>query len=112
MSDLTDLESLTYISSHVVYSLSKTIDKDIPAILQSSLIPLPILRLCYFGDSNVVHRMVCSYIGIRYKCKSYSELVDYRYYVLPYGKNLLAQYLAMTDILYRKLVYIIFNYYL
>lgn len=94
-------------SSHLIYEESITSGLDIPTLIAT--IPLPIIRLCYLGDSSCMHRMISSYIGLRCHDKAYTELVDFRFYCLPYSRNILTDYLAMTDIIYRKQIYSLFQ---
>lgn len=89
--------------------LSNTAKLEIPQFLNLPDHSLPSLNICYYGDNEIIHKMVTSYCMYRILEDVKSLAIDYRFIVLPNGCNYLAQYLAMTDKLYRRTFYTLFT---
>lgn len=89
--------------------LSNIAQVEIPEFLKLPDHSLPSLNICYYGNNEIIHKMVTSYCMYRILEDVKSLAIDYKFIILPNGCNYLAQYLAMTDKIYRRTFYTLFT---
>jgi len=68
-----------------------------------------LLKRVIFGGHDVLHRVLATYVALRAMEPDLCAQIDFRFFLVPVGRNDLAAFISQRDGWYRKHVYVAFH---